>query len=134
MSRIAIQVSGLGKQYSRDAGRPVRAHEAIEKAVRGIFRRSRRSEDNTFWAVKDCSFTVREGEAVALMGRNGAGKSVLLKMLSRVIKPTLGNASIHGRMTSLLELGCGFHPEMTGRENVFFNGAILGVRRAEMET
>lgn len=134
MKGIAIEVSRLGKQYSMDGHGPKRAHEAIEQAVRGLMRRKEPKDPGSFWAVKDCSFMVRQGEAVALLGRNGAGKSVLLKMLSRVVKPSSGEAVIRGRMTALLELGSGFHPELTGRENVFFNGAILGVRRTEMET
>jgi lipopolysaccharide transport system ATP-binding protein len=133
MNGIAIQVRGLGKLYSMDARGPTRAHEAIERAIRGIFRQPQRGPSETFWAVKDCCFEIGQGEVVALLGRNGAGKSVLLKMLADVVKPTAGEALIRGRMTALLELGSGFHPEMTGRENVFFNGAILGMRRSEMQ-
>lgn len=131
---IAIQVSGLGKRYPVGARRPTRAHEAIEQTVRRMFRRpgSKRSNDS-FWAVRDCTFDVDQGEVIALLGPNGAGKSVLLKMLSGVVKPSTGHALIRGRMTALLELGSGFHPDMTGRENIFFNGAILGMRRAEMQ-
>lgn len=130
---IAIEVSGLGKRYAAGTRGPTRAHEAIERAVRRLFGQPGRKPAETFWAVQDCSFEVGRGEVVALLGRNGAGKSVLLKMLSGVVKPTAGEALIRGRMTALLELGSGFHPEMTGRENVFFNGAILGMRRAEMQ-
>ena len=132
MSSRAIEVAGLGKQYNLDGAGPTRAHEAIERFVRGLFSQPKRPAAGTFWAVQDCSFTLQRGEVVALVGRNGAGKSVLLKMLSRVIKPTCGEATIRGRMTPLLELGSGFHPELTGRENIFFNGAILGIRREEM--
>jgi lipopolysaccharide transport system ATP-binding protein len=130
---IAITVSGLGKRYPIGARGPTRAHEAIERGVRRIFGQPARKRNDTFWAVQDCTFDVRQGEVVALLGRNGAGKSVLLKMLSGVVKPSAGEALIRGRMTALLELGSGFHPEMTGRENVFFNGSILGMRRAEMQ-
>jgi lipopolysaccharide transport system ATP-binding protein len=133
LGEVAIEVTGLGKRYSMDGRGPRRAHEVIEQTVRGLFRNSPPREPADFWAVRDCTFTVRQGEVVALLGRNGAGKSVLLKMLSRVIKPTTGEAVLRGRITGLLELGSGFHPEMTGRENVFFNGAILGMRRVEME-
>ena len=129
---IAIEARGLGKLYTMGARGPSRAHEAIDRAVRRLFRRPGRANNEVFWAVRDCSFEVREGEVLALIGRNGAGKSVLLKMLSGVVKPSTGEALIRGRMTPLLELGSGFHPEMTGRENVFFNGAILGVRRSDM--
>ncbi|HEY3840389.1 MAG TPA: ABC transporter ATP-binding protein [Bryobacteraceae bacterium] len=130
---MAIQVYGLGKRYAAGVRGPTRAHEAIERAVRRLFGQPRRKPGETFWAVKDCCFEVGQGEVVALMGRNGAGKSVLLKMLSGVVKPSAGEALIRGRMTALLELGSGFHPEMTGRENVFFNGVILGMRRVEMQ-
>ena len=130
----ALEVSHLGKQYQRGTPGPKRAHEAIEQTVRRLLGRTLPPADDAhFWAVQDCSFTVQPGDTVALLGRNGAGKSVLLKMLSRIIKPTCGEAIIRGRLTGLLELGSGFHPEMTGRENVFFNGAVLGVRRADME-
>jgi lipopolysaccharide transport system ATP-binding protein len=136
MSDAAIQVRGLGKSYDLDA-RPQRAHEAIERSIRGVLRRPPVQRDagqgELFWAVRDCSFTLRHGEVAALLGRNGAGKSVLLKMLSRIIKPTTGEAEMHGRLVSLLELGSGFHPEMTARENIFLNGAVLGVRRSRIE-
>ena len=131
MNSSVIDVVGLGKQYTVKA-RPIRAHQAIDQTIRGFFRRPGREEMEAFWAVKDCSFNVDEGEVVAILGQNGAGKSVLLKMLAGVIKPTTGEACIRGRMVAMLELGSGFHLEMTGRENVFFNGAILGMRRAEM--
>lgn len=130
---IAIDVSGLGKRYPAGGRRSTRAHEVIEHTVRRFFGRSEPARRDMIWAVRDCSFQVQQGEVVALLGRNGAGKSVLLKMLSGVVKPSAGQALIRGRMTALLELGSGFHPEMTGRENVFFNGAILGMRRTEIE-
>lgn len=90
-------------------------------------------EPNTFWALKDVSFTVEQGEIVGVIGRNGAGKSTLLKVLTRITEPTSGRAVLRGRVGSLLEVGTGFHPELSGRENVFLNGAILGMRRREIE-
>ena len=131
MSDPAIQVCGLGKVYKLES-RPVRAHEAIERRILNVLRSPAPSESGLFWAVKDCSFTIRKGEVAALLGRNGAGKSVLLKMLSRIVKPTTGKAEMRGRLVSLLELGSGFHPEMTGRENIYLNGAVLGLRRSQI--
>ena len=94
---------------------------------------SRPSPDNHIWALNDVSFEVKHGEVLGIIGRNGAGKSTLLKILSRITKPTQGRAEIHGRIASLLEVGTGFHPELTGRENTYLNGAILGMKKAELE-
>ena len=102
--------------------------------VRGRRRsRSGQEPDNSIWAVKDVSFEINHGEVVGIIGRNGAGKSTLLKLLSRITEPTLGSATIHGRVGCLLEVGTGFHPELTGRENTYLNGAILGMKKAEID-
>jgi lipopolysaccharide transport system ATP-binding protein len=133
-----IRVKNLSKQHSIGARKvhyPT-LRESITGAVRSPlnwFRRNGHSEDSTIWALKDVSFEVMPGEVVGIIGRNGAGKSTLLKILSRITEPTEGWAKIHGRVGSLLEVGTGFHPELTGRENIYLNGAILGMKRAEIE-
>ena len=134
MNEFAIQASGLGKRYALAQERgPQRAHAAIEKTLRNLFTGPADAEAEYCWAVRDCSFTIQRGEVVALLGWNGAGKSVLLKMLARVTKPSTGCAEIRGRLVSLLEVGSGFHPELTGRENIYLSAAILGVTRAEAD-
>ena len=133
---IAIRAEGLGKQY-RVAGRG-RGQETLRdilaSSVGSVFRRDRMATPNRekFWALKDVSFEVRQGENVGILGLNGAGKSTLLKILSRVTDPTTGGARINGRLGSLLEVGTGFHGELSGRENIFLYGAILGMSRTEI--
>jgi lipopolysaccharide transport system ATP-binding protein len=139
MGDLAIRVSGLGKQYRLGAQqeRYATLRDQVRKwastPLRTLLRRAKRNERRPpFWALKDVSFEVNRGEVVGVIGRNGAGKSTLLKVLSRITEPTEGEADIHGRVGSLLEVGTGFHPELTGRENVYLNGAILGMRRSEI--
>jgi ABC-type multidrug transport system ATPase subunit len=130
----AIRVEKLSKHYrisrNPNAGKRNLTESFIEGAK--VFWNSlkgqvRTDADNTFWALKDVSFEVQPGEVVGIIGRNGAGKSTLLKILSRIVEPTRGRMEIRGRMGSLLEVGTGFHPELTGRENIYLNGSILGM-------
>jgi lipopolysaccharide transport system ATP-binding protein len=137
MNNIAIQVENLSKRYSIGLARQryYTLRDEIADSVRSLFRRNGRSHetDNTFWALRDISFEVKHGEVIGIIGRNGAGKSTLLKILSRITEPTRGHATIRGRVGSLLEVGTGFHGELTGRENIYLNGAILGMRKAEID-
>jgi lipopolysaccharide transport system ATP-binding protein len=127
-----IEVHSLGKCYSLGAGRRIQVHEAIERVVRRSVGLQNDTVREPFWALRGCSFKVQKGEVVGILGHNGAGKSILLKMLSRVVEPTEGHAVLRGRVASILELGAGFDPDMTGRENILFNGAILGVSQVKM--
>jgi len=136
--RPIIEVRNLSKRYSFD--KCVMAHlnlrEAIVKAFKSpVERLSGRMavRDTEFWALQDISFEVEQGEVLGIVGRNGAGKSTLLKILSRIVKPTSGEVDIYGRSGSLLEIGTGFHPELTGSENVFLNGTIIGMKREEIK-
>ena len=144
MAEIAIRAESLGKRYRVRGYEPYKAlrdslTRVIAAPVRAAWKIGRPSKATDpkkgvdyIWATKDVSFELRAGESLGLIGRNGAGKSTLLKILSRITEPTEGSAVIHGRVGSLLEVGTGFHPELTGRENVFLNGALLGMRRAEI--
>ena len=133
-----IEVRGLSKSYhyGQSVNHTATVRELLSGAITAPFRKKATTEApvrDSFWAVKDVSFDVGEGEIVGVIGANGAGKSTLLKMLSRITDPTSGHIKLRGRMASLLEVGTGFHPELTGRENVYLNGAILGMRNAEIK-
>ena len=132
VGQIAISAAGLSKRYT--IGTAPR-YDLLTERLAGLFRlrRARREPDTTLWAVRDVSFEVKHGEVLGIIGRNGAGKSTLLKILTRITPPTHGHAHIHGRLASLLEVGTGFHPELTGRENIYLNAAILGMRKREID-
>lgn len=147
MSDLAIRVVGLNKRFSIEKRNPRNAmRESLEGAIRAPFRRfssffrqsvynqnrQQSKNDRYIWALKDISFEVKHGEMLGIIGSNGAGKSVLLKILSRVTKPTGGYAKIYGKVGSMLEVGTGFHPELTGRENIYLSGIILGMKKAEI--
>ncbi len=141
MSDVAIRVENLSKIY-RIGGRQAsyeRFSETLMRALASPIRRLRDlgkppATEEFIWALKDVSFEVKRGEALGIIGRNGAGKSTLLKILSRITDPTAGRVELHGRVGSLLEVGVGFHPELTGRENIYLNGAILGMKKAEIQS
>jgi len=134
-SDSALVVEGLGKRYQLGATAGGRSsYRSLREDLVGVFRRERRQvETRHLWALRNVSFEVAPGERVGVIGRNGAGKSTLLKLLSRITAPTEGRAEIRGRVGSLLEVGTGFHPELTGRDNIFLAGAILGMRSREIE-
>ena len=141
MTDVAIRVENLGKEYrigTRRRGYKTLRESLVNTLTTPFQLLSRLTahpppSSEHFWALKDVSFEVQKGEVVGIVGRNGAGKSTLLKILSRITRPTQGHAEIHGRVGSLLEVGTGFHPELTGRENIYLNGAILGMRKEEIE-
>jgi len=133
MSDPVIHVEGLGKRYRvGERERYLALRDVLTRALKAPFGRRARSVPDDLWALRDVSFDVKQGEVVGLIGRNGAGKTTLLKILARITRPTTGFADIRGRVGSLLEVGTGFHPELTGRENVYLSGAILGMSKREM--
>lgn len=127
MSDVAIRVEGLGKKYRKG-----RASQYFREQLMNALHGEKAAEDTDFWALQDINFEIKKGEAVGIIGRNGAGKSTLLKILSRITHPSTGSFELNGRVSSLLEVGTGFHMELTGRENIFLNGTILGMKRWEI--
>lgn len=137
MAQYSVEVNNIGKRYR--IGAAPQQYNTLRETVTGFLKNpksrlhGKMTDSNSFWALDDVSFKVEQGKALGVIGRNGAGKSTLLKILSRVTEPTRGNAIINGRVGSLLEVGTGFHPELTGRENIYLNGAILGMKHAEID-
>ena len=139
MSELAIKISGVGKRY-RKGERVFQRGSFKEAVLRSLarlslvsFKRSQSNEDLLFWALRDICLDIKKGTIVGLIGANGSGKSTLLKILARVTRPTTGVVEIFGQVGSLLEVGTGFHPELTGRENIYLNGTILGMKRREID-
>ncbi len=132
MKNVVIKTDGLGKAFPLEQfNKATRITEGLADIFRTVMRS--RTSPEAFWALQDTSIEIEQGEVVALVGLNGAGKSTLLKLLSRILRPTTGRIELRGRIGSLLEVGTGFHPELTGRENIFLNGAVLGMSRREIQ-
>src|SRR5690242_12466554 len=131
-SDLAVRARDLSKRYTltHKGSRPSTLAESILQSIRHPFKRI---QQESFWALQNISFDIHRGDVVGIIGRNGAGKSTLLKILSQITEPTTGSIELYGQVGSLLEVGTGFHPELTGRENIFLNGAILGMRRRDIQ-
>lgn len=130
MGDIAISVENLSKKFLIGKVKST----SLRESLMNLFNLVEKTNQQDFWALKDINFEIEKGEAVGIIGRNGAGKSTLLKVLSRITYPTQGRITIDGRVSSLLEVGTGFHPELTGKENIFLNGTILGMSRKEIKS
>lgn len=134
MSDSAIKVNNISKTYRINSGKKQSIKETVTDTIKNLFKPTAGNRTEEFYALKDISFEIKKGEAIGFIGKNGAGKSTLLKILSRITPPSSGYIEMDGKVSSLLEVGTGFHPDLTGRENIFLNGTILGMTRFEIKT